>query len=330
MRAETLQYTIRIPDRQRVAYEIALPVRNPGPLSVDASWTGGRILAFRLESGPGAALRVRRSGPSPQRIEAEVGATAAASGAVWALSIHGLPAAGEGEGVLTIRLPDPPEEVVRREEAMRPPPPPPPAPDPWTLAREAPPGAAPDRVLLFERVEEFRALVVRSDGRMIPDPCRWNEDVLRYLAHWRDRSAAGIGIPAVSTSRFFRRLAEAARRIEALRTSKDPILAGPPPDESGRRRAWQTLREQPMRELERELDQLLEMVRNGFAPELEGLEWPTRLVSCMMACERYFDERVTLGESGALNAGIAKSQWPAALAAARALETLSTMSAPLQ
>ena len=70
---------------------------------------------------------VRRSGPSPQRIEVNVTADELAPGALlWGLEIRALAARDRAEGTLTVTIPDAPEIVAAREEAAKPPPPPPP------------------------------------------------------------------------------------------------------------------------------------------------------------------------------------------------------------
>jgi hypothetical protein len=54
-----------------------------------------------------------------------------------------------------------------------------------------------------------------------------------------------------------------------------------------------------------------------------------RLVSCLTACERYFEERIRLGERQATNREIAIAQWERLLAAAEALDDLAK-AAPLE
>ena len=64
------------------------------------------------------------------------------------------------------------------------------------------------------------------------------------------------------------------------------------------------------------------------AGELESESWPTRLVSCLAACERYFEQRVRLGEREAQNAELAQAQWAPLTAAADVLEALAFLPAP--
>ena len=63
---------------------------------------------------------------------------------------------------------------------------------------------------LFKKVETFRKAVADPEGRGAPNSCGWQADVLRFIAEWRDRLAAGSAGPSPSTSRYLLRLAEAA------------------------------------------------------------------------------------------------------------------------
>ena len=49
---------------------------------------------------------------------------------------------------------------------------------------------------------------------------------------------------------------------------------------------------------------------------------PVRLVSCLTACERYFEQRARLGEERAGNGDIALTQWPRVLSAGEAIGSL--------
>lgn len=197
----------------------------------------------------------------------------------------------------------------------------------WQEERQAPSSASNQQRRVFEVVEQFRAQVVDEGGRR-PDPCRWNDDLLRYLADWRDQLADSGSIPPVESRRYMRRVLESIRTVDGMRDPNDPILAGPVPADSGRRRAWEAVRRRRVSEIERELDALVDLVRGGHAPELERHDWPVRLLSCVAACERHFDERLLVGRERAGNAELAVEQWPVVLAAADAFEVLAFLSAP--
>lgn len=196
------------------------------------------------------------------------------------------------------------------------------------MVREDPPeGTSVDRADLYRAVEDLRARVVREDDwTLSPDPCRWQEGVLRYLVAERDRLGEGAPPPPIATRRYFRELAAAAAAVEAFRTSDDPILAGPVPEDPARHRAWFAVRERRVQPLERQLDQLLIRLENGFVPDLEAFDWPQRYISCMTACQRHFDDLAIDGPDAASNRRLAASQWGPILAASRAFEALSMVS----
>ena len=318
----TYRYLLDVKDGSDSAFEVEFEAPHPGTLAVAAEWDGTRILSFRLD-GPGEPSFVgRRSGPSPQRMEVTLAAAAPAGGRKLKLSIRALPGRGIAKGTLTLEIPDAPEIVEERRKAAEPPPPPPPQPDPWTVPAKVPQGASPAVEQLFAAVERYRALVVGRDFAPLPDACGWRTDLLKRLVDWRAGAAAGRPGPAVPDMRYLGRLAATARQVGELRDSKDPILGGPAPTDSLRKRAWEQVRKEQIRPLERELDSLTESLRGGFAPGLEKEAWLPRLIACLTACERYFDERVRLGEEEASNADLAKAQWDSILAAVGALETL--------
>ena len=65
----------------------------------------------------------------------------------------------------------------------------------------------------------------------------------------------------------------------------------------------------------------------GHAPALSKLGWPQRMMSCVMGCQRHFEERVRLGEERATNLDLARSEWDRLLAAAESLAALAELSA---
>jgi hypothetical protein len=130
----------------------------------------------------------------------------------------------------------------------------------------------------------------------------------------------------VSDLRFLERLAAAVRDVDEVRKLSDPILAAPAPEDPLRKRALEQARRDRIRPLERQLDALSETLRGGLAPGLRDEPWPPRLVACVTACERHFEERARLGDDEASNADLARAQWTSILAAAGAFESLGSVS----
>lgn len=308
--AEILRYSLEIPDNQSVTYELDLRATHPGTLSVRANWSGKRIVSFRLEPPNAGGRAVRRSGPSP--VELEAVAEAGQIGGPWKLVIHALAARGAGRGELTILVPEKPEFKPRASVNL-------PAPDaqpevpPWLRAWDAPRNVSPEMNRLFRAVETLRSRVVAVET---PDNCRWQEGLMQYFSSRRGQT------PEISrsTRRLLRRIVDAVELVESYRNSRDPILAGPPPEDEGLRRVWVLERQTRFVDLEEVLDELLFAARGGYAPDLDGQTWPVRLVSCLTACERHFEEAGSLGEHRATNRELTRAQWDTIGAAADALE----------
>jgi hypothetical protein len=170
----------------------------------------------------------------------------------------------------------------------------------------------------FRAVEAYRVSVAPS----IPvDACAWQQEFLRYAAIARDRLVTSAATPDVPTLRYFARLGSAIRSVEELRSSREPALAGPVPEDREARRDWLITRNEKVRPIERRLDELSELLRRGHAPALEEERWVPRLTACLTACERFFDERVRLGsDADASNRELAEAQWSRLLAAAEVFE----------
>lgn len=320
--ADTASYAVEFPQADVAIYEIPFRVHHPGVVVVEARWDDPRIVAIRVE-GPSAVVS-RRSGPSPQRIEIPVADDPGVLNGGWRLWLR-VPAGKErAQGTLILTLPDPPEEVAAQKAALEPPPPPPPAPDPWTLPRTAPSGASAEVLALFASFEPLRARVYPADSEPDPDGCGWQRPLTRWLAGILDRSASGGFAWSPAAAGLLREIAEAVSEVEGLRTTDNPLLAGPVPEEPLRRRAWLAARRDELRGLERRLDALAERLREGEVPELATLEWPSRFVACVTAAERHFEERVRLGDDAA-NRELADLQWPVILAAGRALEAAASL-----
>lgn len=318
--AASWEYAISVPDGLPATFELPFPVEHAGVVTLEAEWKGPRLLFFGVDA-PGRPSLSRRSGPSPQRIDLPADDATIAAGTGWKLTIKALPARGEAEGRLRITVPDAPEVVARREAELHPPPPPPPPPPAWTLPKAAPAAASPEVANVYRAVEGFRA-AVRPAKEGPADVCVWQQDLLVYLAAARDRLGESGAPPDLPTLRYFGRVAETIRRVDAMQTSKDPVLAGPVPGDRDARRAWLISRHEVVRPIERSLDELTELLRGGHAPALEEEAWLPRLTACMTACERYFDERVRLAsDDAAPNGELAAAQWDRILAAGRAFES---------
>ncbi len=320
--AAAASFTIELPESDAAIYEIPFRVDHPGLLVVEAQWDDPRIVAIRVE-GP-TAIASRRSGPSPQRIEIPVADDPGLLRGGWRLWLRVPPGRTRTQGTLTLTLPDPPDVVAAREAALKPPPPPPPAPDPWTLPRTAPPGASAAVEELFSAFEPLRARVYPVGVEPSPDGCGWQRPLTRWLVEILDRAASGTYELPPAATELLKEIARAVREVEGLRTSDNPLLAGPVPEEPLRKRAWLAARRDELRGLERRLDGLAERLRGAQAPELAALDWPSRLVACVTAAERHFEERGRLGDE-AVNREIAEMQWPVILAAARALDAAAAL-----
>lgn len=321
-RAATAEYGISVRDGQPATFELPFKVEYAGTVTIEADWKGPRLLFLGVE-GPGHVALARRSGPSPQRVDLRADATLLArSSPDWRLTVKALPARGEAAGTIRLITPDSPEVVARREAILHPPPPPPPPPPAWSLPRSLPDGASREVAVVFDAVEIFRAASLAAKAKT-PDACSWQEPFLIYATGVRDRMAAGGARPDLPSGRYLGRVADAIAVVERLRASKDPVLAGPVPEERDARRLWLIARYEQVRPIERSLDELSELLRGGHAPALQDEAWLPRLNACLTACERHFDERVRLGGSAeAPNGDLAAAQWDRILAAGRVLQTL--------
>lgn len=325
---KTLEYVLDIQNRVPASYSLEIPVQYAGNLAVEADWDCNRILTFKL-SGPGdRPRRIRRSGPSPQLVEMAIREQDLQSGHYYRLDISSLPAGGEGRGRLRIHVPDSPAVVRERELAALPPEPEPPEPEWWAVAVDPPQDSSDAMAAMYREVERFRAMVVTGLDETAPDPCRWQTALLQHLAAVRDRFGAGAEPTDEATVRFYRKVAASVSRVMDLRDSEDPILKGPPPEERQARNTWLRIRRERIKSMEHELDLLLDMPKDGYVPELEGEDWPPRLVSCIMACQRNFEELGRSGREEATNQELADDTWPFIVAAARALAAVDRLAVP--
>jgi len=196
------------------------------------------------------------------------------------------------------------------------------------IAVGSPDGARADVAAWFSAIERLRDRIVdERSWETGVDACRWQEPTLQYLVRLRGEVTSRGDFPSLATRRYLRELGEAVEAVESFRTTRDPILAGPIPTEPRRRRLWLGARERRVEPLERRLDRLLDMLQDGFAPELESEEWPLRFVSCLTACQRHFDAVVVRGRDNAGNGQLAASQWDRILAAGEAFSATAALSA---
>lgn len=317
--AASQDYEISVLDGRVATFEAPFAVEYAGPVTIDATWSGGRLLFFGVE-GPGKVSLARRSGPSPQRLVVNVDPAGLARGTGYKLTIKALPAKGNASGHVRVTVPDAPEVVARREAELHPPPPPPPPPPAWTQKATVPPAASLDTSGVYEAVEAFRAAVLDvRDGPV--DSCTWQIEFLKYAVSARDRLGEQGVAPDVPTLRYFARLAEAIRDVDMLRTGKNPAIAGPVPVNRDERRDWLLARNEIVRPIERSLDELTELLRRGHAPALEDELWLPRFTACLTACERFYEERVRVGGAEyAPNRELAATQWVRILAALEVFE----------
>jgi len=320
-RAETLRYAIDIPDGQAVTYRIDLDVRHPGLLTVHADWKGSRSLSLRLTPPQTPTGAVHRVGPSPQSVQ-----VVAEDIGDWTLRVHALAADGGGTGTLTIELPEakPPGPPVPAGPG-EPQPEAAPELEPWMQPQALPAGMPRDWIPFLRSTETLRQTVVGDPPAPPEDACQWQVGLVRYLDRQRDGMTRDGAPLAESTAKLLGRMARAVRSVDELRDSKDPLVAGPAPRDPAMFEAWRKLRTTKFDPVESELDSILSMLRREFAPELDQEDWPIRYVSCLTACERYFEQRVRVGEPKARNRELALSQWSTILAAGEALEALSEL-----
>jgi hypothetical protein len=326
--AETLTYSLQIPESRPARFQLELPVEQAGTLTLRLEWSIGRLLALRLDPPCAGLPPHKRSGRSPLSLEVKIKPEQCGKGP-WALSIHADPAREGGEALLTVELPDPPGAEASPPVLKKSAPPPPQPPDPWMEPRTAPAGSPDAQRRMFDSIERFRALLDAADEESAIDSCRWQIDLMRYLAARRDELAGGGTFPAEVTRTVLLDIAGAIQSVEEMRHSLDHIIAGPPPDDPGLRQHWLAFRKERFQPLEQELDDVLQTLQRGHAPALGEEPWPVRLVSCLTACERYFEERIRLGERQATNREIAIAQWDRLLAAAEAIDGLAK-AAPLE
>jgi len=315
VRAEQKLYSLEIPDGQAATFEVPFWVDHAGEISVQAEWSSNRPLAFRIEPPGGDGVAMRRSGMSPIHLRMDVRPNQLRPGP-WTLIIHALPLNGAGQGRLTIDLPDPPSlnptEFAEPERLI----------EDWQKPRSSHKGLGQEHRRIIQSTESFRKLLVESNNRS-PDTCRWQDDLLQWLATQRDLAIDESVNPDPATGKLINQMVEVIRTVDEIRTSRDPVLIGPPPAERVKRTSWERLRMSQLRSVERRLDELLNAVQRNHAPELQGERWPLRMVSCLTATERYFEQRWIAGSDNTPNRDLAEAQWRPLNRAATALEALA-------
>ncbi len=315
--AATHDYSLSFPAGELVSNKIEFEVSHPGRLRIEAQWAGARVVSFRLH-GPGdGGSTLRLSGPSPQQLELDVDAAAAADRRRWTLSIRSLPTRAGSRGTLKLFLPEPEgDPVVRVEPELGPPAPPE---EYWRVPGATPTRTVPAQARFHTKVESFRAVVVGEDY-LIRDKYLWQDGLLRFLVDRRDAPEFGETLPlSESTRAYLERIVDAVAKIDSLRTTDDPILTGRLPKDPDQRRRWRRLRRQRLAPLESELDVLLEDLKTGHAPQLAKHEWSRRLVSCLIACQRYFSR---VGDDAEGYRAVGETQWTPVVAGSRAIGAL--------
>lgn len=320
--AQSFEYAFGLEKSKRVAYDMELEAVHPGLLEVQAIWPGIRVLSFKLRPAVGVG-GVQRSGRSPQTIFVEVDDASEAQPSKWILSIRGVPARDVAEGTLRIQLPMPQEELKPTESPTQP--------DENILPPSTfslPSGASPDLQWFSSDTDRFRKLLKATQ----PDACRWQSDFLAFLESSRQDWHQTADRADVESLRSLRDLHLVISEVERFRNSKDPLIAGPAPADPFRRKAWERVRGSQLRDLHGNLDALRNRLQRGHGLWMEDQEWPSRLVSCVTACQRHFDERILYGEKQAINYDLAANQWDRILVAGTALERLvdSVAKAPTQ
>jgi len=310
-----LLYRLDVPSGETVTYNVPIPVESNGTLIIKATWPGTRVLSFRLVSSDGLSKPLRRSGPSPQTLTVNVDDPGQFG--EWTLTINALATKGGGEGRLEIRLP-----TTAIPEVVAPVPVVDPAPtrdDARRLSAEA----LPEEWSPFARSAIGFTSMLESEPR--PDACRWQRSFGEWLdGRLTDLAQDGSG-PAVGTRRSLARIVDAINSVEQVRGSSGPILGTPPPDDPDFQQEWFQIRATRLLEIQAGLDKVSVELRRGHAPELAGESWPDRLVACVTACERHFEERARFGADGAVNRDMAEAQWDRMLAASRVIEAFATL-----
>ena len=121
------------------------------------------------------------------------------------------------------------------------------------------------------------------------------------------------------------RVVEAVGQLDRLRLTESEPLLGPAPTDPVRRRAWLAVRDPRFTPVEEELGRLLDGLHRGHAPELENQVWFSSFLSCLIVCERHFEERARLGAKRARNGELVGLQWDRVLAAADALDAVTKL-----
>ncbi len=243
----------------------------------------------------------------------------------WTLVIHALPLSGAGTGRLTINTPEEtsPTRTRSKPASLFPPQPDEPI-ETWQKPRTVRGELDPRQRRIVQTTESFRKLLVETSQRP-PDTCRWQDDLLQWLATQRDRVLDEDARPDTATGKLMTRMVDVIRVVDGVRTSEDPVLIGPPPTDRRKRAGWERLRDSHLRPVERSLDELLNAVQRNHAPELQGEDWPLRMVSCLTATERYFEQRWIEGPERAPNRELAEAQWRPLNRAATALQALAEL-----
>lgn len=302
------RYSVELFDRQSSVFEIPIDIQYAGDLEIVADWDGNRRLAFRLDAQDGVTPSIRKTGPPPLRLKVPV-STSSIGEASWTLTIRSLPMSGASRGIVTIRPPRDPrllaleEKTTRRERERAAQP----TLAPWELPRRLPPTVTPKAEALVQSAEHLRGWLVNDDLRM-PDSCRWQDELMRWSAKQRDLyldEQISIDEP---TSKLLDRIAKVIADVDQLSDSRDPAIVGPMPGERDARTTWLRKRASKLSGTKGELDFIMQSIQRDYAPDLSGESWPLRMISCLMASERYYEQRWLVGDTEAMNRELAEAQ----------------------
>lgn len=317
--ARTVEYALDLPADRMLSYRLEFEVAHPGTVTFDAEWSPHRVLVFRVER-PGEPP-FRRSGPPPQRFDLEVGPEDLDPEGPWTLVVSGLPSRQAAGGRLVIELPDSTQSRSREARSAAPEPPLREA-EPWTQQVATPGGLTHERRRLYHATERFREIVVDASD---PDDYRWQDGMLRFLADRRDRPTTETPLVERPTQVMLERIVEAVGQLDQLRLSDSQPLVRPTPTDPLARRAWLAVRDPRFEPVEEELGALLHELHRGHAPELEDELWFSSFLSCLIVCERHFEESARLGGERASNGELVHRQWDRVLAAVEALDALTAI-----
>ncbi len=303
--AETDIYVFEIPANQTVSYNLGFVPKHAGTLTIRAEWTGNRVLSIHLKQPDGLRSVARRSGPSPQTMHFEIRDNEPFGESFWMVSLRTVGGTDAGQGKIEILLPQPAEakaeSPIHNVTTSRPVDSDPtgyPVREPtasssdWIEQRPLPPQGDPS-YRFQQAVEQLRELLIDPvTGEPTSDPCHWHEEMMTYLDRWGTDYVDHGTRPDETHREYLKRAAAAVDDLARLRNGRAPLIHGPIPETRSRYLAWLAVRQRKLRPLERSLDELRTLPRDGFAPQLVDENWPRLFGVCLLSVERYLDRRI--------------------------------------